>query len=199
MLVPGCPDAHACCCACARVLLRHCACTEEHVHGSHPTAPEREGARVYLVLTRLHATLWEGTPGGVGAPARSGTLHGRACVGGTHPAACEREKRAYIGLTRLHTAPWGDAPCGAGTGALHACMHFDQGGSAVWALTARYMHVRLLELAHMIEIGSVGWVRARKSEHVGSNTCCNLRLKQGETFERYACNNMYSHGNICNI
>jgi hypothetical protein len=51
----------------------------------------------------------------------------------------------------------------------------------------------------MIEIGSAGWVRARKSEHVGSSTCCNLRLKQGETFERYACNNVYSHGNICNI
>jgi hypothetical protein len=59
------------------------------------------------VLTRLHATPWEATLGGVGASARSGSLHGRACVGGTHLAACERKKRAYIGLIRLHAAPWG--------------------------------------------------------------------------------------------
>jgi hypothetical protein len=68
---------------------------------------------------------------------------------------------------------WVQACCGT----LYVHMHFDNGVLGRLVVTAHCVHVRLLELAHMIEVGSV---RARESEHVGSITCCNI-LKQGKT------------------
>jgi hypothetical protein len=35
--------------------------------------------------------------------------------------------------------------------------------SVIWALTVRCVHVRLLELARMIEMGSTEWVRAARA------------------------------------
>ena len=71
-----------------------------------------------------------------------------------------------------HTPPWETKPSGAGVSGsaifgcwatLAFCMRvctLTRGCSAIWTLIVNYVHVRLLELARMTEIGSVGWVCA---------------------------------------
>ena len=90
-------------------------------------------------------------------------LHGRACFTvGTKPCG--------VRAPGLSVGCWSAlALC------IHACT-LTKECSTIWALTARCVHVRLLELARMTEIGSgvaldgcVQSLRARESERVGSS------------------------------
>jgi hypothetical protein len=95
---------------------------------------------------------------------------------GALPAACEREGGSTTPVLAL--AAWftmGDQPSGVGSPglcsvrgwpALALCIcacTLTRECSVIWALTACYVHVRLLELACMIEIGSAGWVHSARA------------------------------------
>jgi hypothetical protein len=77
------------------------------------------------------------------------------------------------------------------SGALHACMHFDQGVLGYLG-TDRLFRARLTIGASPRDRDRQHWMgacsaRSRESERVGSSTCYNL-LKSGETIETYICN-----------
>jgi hypothetical protein len=105
-------------------------------------------------------------------------LHRRECVWGC-PATCERERVGAQRTYRVdpswmlhHGGPSLEVqgllvlrPLGAGLLWRSACVHalLTRECLAIWTLTARWVHARLLELARMTVIGSIGWVRAARA------------------------------------
>jgi hypothetical protein len=105
-------------------------------------------------------------------------LHGRVYPWG--PPSCMREREggsiAHVPLltpaacSTIGAKPGGaEAPSSASVGcwptlAIFMCAcTLSRECSAIWAVTAYCVHIRLLELACMTEIGSAGWVRAARA------------------------------------
>jgi hypothetical protein len=123
----------------------------EHVHGP-AYLHERERGREHSMRT----------------PMREGQSIARV-------PKCEREGGGSTAhthvLTWLYVLPWGTKPGGAAPDSasvglwpalalyMRACTLIKE-CSAIWTLTVRCVHIRLLKLARMIEIGSAQWVCA---------------------------------------